>query len=387
MSFFSRFRNKNPTTTRMKMITEHGNSFYNWNGNLYESDIVRSCTRPFVKAIGKLEAKHIRIQNEDLTVNPNVNIRMLLQEPNPTMSMQMLLEKLAIQLKLNNNAFAYIVRNENDIPIEIYPIPCLGVEAVYDSIGNLFLKFNAVNGGTMTFAYRDIIHIRQDFNENDIFGDSPSKALTDLMNIIKLSDQSVAKAVKNSAVIRWLLKINLPLKDDDLKNASDKFASNFLDTEKNGTGVAAVDGKMDAQQIKQDNYVVDNARNKDTINRLYNFFGVNENIIQAKYTEDEWNAYYEAEIEPIAIQLGNELTRKIFSRKEIAHGNKIVFESSNLQCASMATKLNLLQMVDRGALSVNSWRQVLNLPPVAGGDILIRRLDTAPVKEGGNNDE
>ena len=53
----------------------------------------------------------------------------------------------------------------------------------------------------------------------------------------------------------------------------------------------------------------------------------------------------------------------------------------------MATKLNLLQMVDRGALSVNSWRQVLNLPPVAGGDILIRRLDTAPVKEGGNNDE
>ena len=387
MSLFSRFRNKNPATTRMKMITERGNSFYNWNGNLYESDIVRSCTRPFVKAVGKLEAKHIRIQNEDLTVNPNVNIRMLLQEPNPTMSMQMLLEKLAIQLKLNNNAFAYIVRNENDIPIEIYPIPCLGVEAVYDSIGNLFLKFNAVNGGAMTFAYRDIIHIRQDFNENDIFGDSPSKALTDLMNIIKLSDQSVAKAVKNSAVIRWLLKINLPLKEDDLKNASDKFASNFLDTEKNGAGVAAVDGKMDAQQIKQDNYVVDNTRNKDTINRLYNFFGVNENIIQAKYTEDEWNAYYEAEIEPIAIQLGNELTRKIFSRKEIAHGNKIVFESSNLQCASMATKLNLLQMVDRGALSPNEWRKVLNLPPCPQGNEYIRRLDTGLVKEGGNNDE
>ena len=387
MSFFNRFRNKNPTTTRMKMVTERGNSFYNWNGNLYESDIVRSCTRPFVKAIGKLEAKHVRESEDDLVVNPNVNIRMLLTMPNPMMSMQTLLEKLAIQLKLNNNAFAYIVRNENNIPVEIYPLPALGVEAVYDKLGNLFLKFNAVNGGTMTFAYSDIIHIRQDFNDNDIFGDSPSKALTDLMNIIKLSDQSVAKAVKNSAVIRWLLKINLPLKDDDLKNASDKFASNFLDTEKNGTGVAAVDGKMDAQQIKQDNYVVDNARNKDTINRLYNFFGVNENIIQAKYTEDEWNAYYEAEIEPIAIQLGNELTRKLFTRSEIGHGNKIVFESSNLQCASMATKLNLLQMVDRGALSPNEWRKVLNLPPCPQGDEYIRRLDTGLVKEGENNDE
>ena len=47
----------------------------------------------------------------------------------------------------------------------------------------------------------------------------------------------------------------------------------------------------------------------------------------------------------------------------------------------MATKLNLMQMVDRGALTPNGWRQVLNLPPVDGGDNIIRRLDTAVVNE------
>jgi len=48
----------------------------------------------------------------------------------------------------------------------------------------------------------------------------------------------------------------------------------------------------------------------------------------------------------------------------------------------MQTKLNLAQMVDRGALTPNEWREVFNLVPVSGGDVPIRRLDTAVVKGG-----
>ena len=33
----------------------------------------------------------------------------------------------------------------------------------------------------VTFAYSDVIHLRQDFNENDIFGTSRAEALTPLM--------------------------------------------------------------------------------------------------------------------------------------------------------------------------------------------------------------
>ena len=116
-----------------------------------------------------------------------------------------------------------------------------------------------------------------------------------------------------------------------------------------------------------------------TTTRIYNLFGTNEKIIQGKYTEDEWNAYYESKVEPIAIQLANEYTRKIFSRRERAFGNGIVAESSMLQYASMRTKLNLLQMVDRGAMTPNEWRTVMNLGPIEGGDKAIRRLDTAVI--------
>ena len=72
-------------------------------------------------------------------------------------------------------------------------------------------------------------------------------------------------------------------------------------------------------------------------------------------------------------------TPKLFSRRERGCGNRIVFEASAWDFASTSTKLNLLQMVDRGALTPNEWRRAFILAPVDGGDKPIRRLDTQPV--------
>src|SRR5690606_14361832 len=52
----------------------------------------------------------------------------------------------------------------------------------------------------------DIIHLRQDFHQNDVFGDSPAEAITSLMEIVNTTDQGVVKAIQNSNVIKWLLK-------------------------------------------------------------------------------------------------------------------------------------------------------------------------------------
>ena len=121
--------------------------------------------------------------------------------------------------------------------------------------------------------------------------------------------------------------------------------------------------------------------------RLYEYFGENEKIIQSSYTENEWNAFYESEVEPPMIDFANELSRKIFTREERGFGNKIIVEASNLQYASMQTKLALCQMVDRVAMTPNEWRETLNKSPLPGGDEPIRRLDTAPISEGGESEE
>lgn len=297
------------------------------------------------------------------------------------MSGQQLQEKMCRQLEINNNAFAIIYRDENGFPTAIYPIAPVDAEAVYDTQENLFLKFYLQNGKIYKFPYSDIIHLRQDYNENDVFGSPLISSLTPLMEVVNTADQGMVNAIRNSAVIRWLLKFSQAMRPEDLKKQAEDFSKNYLANTKDNFGVAAVDAKAEATQVTNNDYVPNSAQMKENRARIYSLFGTNEKIVTSSYNEDEWNAYYESQIEPVAIDMANEFTRKLFTRKERAFGNRIVFEASNLQYASLQTKLNLLQMVDRGALTPNEWRKTLNLVPIPGGDVPIRRLDTAVVEE------
>lgn len=376
----------------VQLVQERGNGFYSYNGKMYQSDIVRACLRPKVKAIGKLTAKHIRetitADSRKLAVNPEPYIRFLLEEPNQYMTGQMLQEKLAAQLVLNNNAFAVILRDENGMPNAIFPVAAMQADAVYDAAGNLFLKFYMQNGKVYVFAYDDVIHLRGDFYENDIFGDSLAPVLTPLMEIVTTTDQGLVKAIKNSAVIRWLLMFQSSMRPEDIKQRAQDFADSFLSVS-NGTGVAATDAKAEAKQIEPKDYVPNAAQMDKTTARIYALFNTNPKIVTSSANEDEQSAYFDAEVEPVLKQLSGEYTRKLFSRRERSCGNRIVFEASAWDFASTTTKLNLLQMVDRGALTPNEWRRAFNLAPVPGGDKPIRRLDTQPVtqsaaKEGDN---
>lgn len=372
----------------VQLVQERGNGFYSYNGKMYQSDIVRACIRPKIKAIGKLTAKHIREtvirETRKLDVNPEPYIRFLLEEPNAYMTGQMLQEKLAAQLILNNNAFAVILRDENGYPTAIFPVAAMQADAVYDATGNLYLKFYMQNGNVFTFAYDDVIHLRGDFYENDIFGDQLAPAIVPLMEIVTTTDQGIVKAIKNSAVIRWLLMFSASMRPEDIQQRAQDFAKSFLDVS-NGTGVAAVDAKADAKQIDPKDYVPNAQQMENTAARIYALFNTNSKIVTSCASEDEQNAYFDAEIEPVLKQLSGEYTRKLFSRRERGCGNRIVFEASAWDFASTSTKLNLLQMVDRGALTPNEWRRAFNLAPVPGGDETIRRLDTQPVQEGGEN--
>lgn len=395
MKFFNR-RNREPTLlnesvggnpvakpaeqNRIAMVTTYGEHFYSWNGRLYDSDIVRACIRPKVKAIGKLVGKHIRDDPKaGIKVNPEAYIRFLLEEPNQYMTGQQFQEKMATQLCLNNNAFALIVRDENGYPEQIFPIPCAFAEAVYDKQGDLYIKFTYMNGNIATFAYSDIIHLRQDFNEKDLFGTSNAEALTQLMECIGTIDQGIVKAIKNSGIIRWLLQFKSSMRPEDIKKQTDDFVKNYLNIESETFGAAGVDAKADAKQIEPKDYVPNASITDRITDRIYSFFNTNKKIVQSSWTEDEWTAYYEAEIEPVAIQWSDVYTVRLFSRRERGCGNRIVFEASNLMCASLNTKLAFQAMVDRGAMLPNEWRATMNLAPIEGGDKPIRRLDTQVV--------
>jgi HK97 family phage portal protein len=382
---FGNKKTDNKTIQRFELISDSSNAFQPWSGNAFDSDIVRSAIRPKANAVGKLNPKHIRGEGSTMKINPDSRIKTVLQFPNPYMSMQDMLMKLTYHRELNHNAFAYVKKDSEGYPVEIYPVPFSNMELL-EVAGDLYVKFWFKVGKTAVIPYENMIHLRKDFNSNDIFGDTGKAAMINIMDVITTTDKGIVNAVKNSAILKWVMTFKAVARPSDVQEMIDIFVKNYLDPS-TSKGVAPADPRYDLKQVENKEYVPNAAQMDRTVQRLYSYFGVNDAIVQNKYTEDQWNAFYESEIEPIAIQLSNAFTRAFFTAREIGFGNRIIFEANSLQYASMATKLKLTDLVDRGIMTPNQVCEVLNLPPVVGGDIPIRRLDTAPVDKTGKTDE
>ena len=109
-------------------------------------------------------------------------------------------------------------------------------------------------------------------------------------------------------------------------------------------------------------------------NNVFEYFGINEDVLENKAYGDSWSASYEGAIEPFAIQFSEVSTKMLFTLREQSQGNKIMATANRLQYLSNADKLNVSsQLLDRGIMSINDVREIWNLPPVEGGDQRIIR--------------
>ncbi|WGX77364.1 phage portal protein (plasmid) [Paraclostridium bifermentans] len=218
------------------------------------------------------------------------------------------------------------------------------------------------------------------------------------MKVIDTIDQGLVNAIKRSASLRGILKWKSVIREEDIKKQTDNFIKNYLDINNDG-GVASTDPRYEFDQLKSDAYVPNKPQMDSSKERIYSYFGTNENIIQSKFTEEEWNAYYENTIEPVAIQLSLEFTKKIFNDRNQNHGNEIVFESNRLQYASNTTKVAVSRLLtDIGAASLDQILDIFNMPPI-GGEDGSRRVQTLNMvnaakadkyqvnEEGGEKDE
>ena len=216
MGIFNLFRKRkenNRAYSRVELISEQCNTFFSWQGTTYNSDIVRACIRPKVKAVGKAIIKQMKETVDEngkvvAEFDRNKALKMLFEEPNALMTEQMFLEKMVAQLCINNNAFAIISRDKTGNPISIFPVAPLSVELTSGADGELELIFQLQNAKQIKVAYSEVIHLRQDFSDNDFLGKPLAPALTPLLDVVKTSDTSIISAIKNSSIVRWLLKFN-----------------------------------------------------------------------------------------------------------------------------------------------------------------------------------
>jgi hypothetical protein len=220
----------------------------------------------------------------------------------------------------------------------------------------------------------------------DFFGEDNS-VLAPTMDLIDKNNQAIIEGVQQSAAIRFLAKLASAVKSKDLEEEQKRITENNLST-KNNNGVFIFDQKYeDVKQIQSEPFTVSPGQMHQIEENVFNYFGVNKNILQNSYTPDQWAAYYEGKIEPFAIQASLVHTKMAFSPREQAFGNKIMFTANRLQFESTSVKESVVStLFDRGMMTQNMGCDVFQLPHVPGGDkYYIRKeyADMSELKDGG----
>ena len=207
------------------------------------------------------------------------------------------------------------------------------------------------------------------------------------MELDNTAKQGIGNAVKSTANLRGILKsTKAMLKREDIQRMKEEFVNDYMNLNNEG-GIASLDATQDFTPITMSPTVTNAATLKEFRENVFRYFGVNDAIIMSNYTEEQMEAFYTARIEPFLVAISTELTRKIFTERELGFGNNVVYASNRMNYASNNTKLSMIQLVDRGIMSPNELRAIFNLPPYDGGDEFIRRLDTSPTGQVADDDE
>ena len=375
MSILDRLLKKTKTQTKTELVNEPVYGFSSYGGDAYSNDIFREAVDAIARNAGKLKGSHVvnyageRKESDDGRLN-----RLLQTRPNRYMSAYDFLYKLTTRLFLYNNAFAYLDRDERGILRAIYPITATHVDILSDPTGSLFCGFMLRDGRETVLPYDDVVHLRRFYNESEILGEDNS-AIASGIELAQTQNEGIISGIKAGASIRGILSFTQIMSPTKLKEEKDAFIADYLDMGNEG-GVIATDQKMSYQPIDHKPVILDADQAKEIKTKIYNYLGLTESIVNSSYTEDEYAAFYESTLEPIAIALSQEFTAKVFNEREQAFGNSIVFESGRLQFTSNKTKVSLIaQLAPYGLLTINQALEILNLPSVADGDKRLQALN------------
>lgn len=372
-----------PINYDTKVFQSTLNVFSDFGNNINASDVVKICIDRIASHAAKLKPRYVKNLDNSSVVEKKGTLAYLLKyQPNPLMTPYDFIYRTVSLLYLNNNAFIYPVYDQNTYELkELWPIKPNSVEAIKDASGDLYLRFSFIDGRNYTLPYESIIHVRRFYGINDIFGGSG--AISDhsaILKTIKINDsvlQGIDNAIRSSFQIKGLLKINGMLSEKDKKAQKDEFDRALKEATLNGnSSIVPVDLKSDYVPLSVDPKLVSSETLTFLQKKIITYFGVSESIYDNKYTEDEYNAFYEGTIEGIAIAFSETFSKALLTRNNLENGEQIVFYSERLQYASWNTKVSAIEkLMGLGILSLNESRSLLGLEPIEGGDKRLQSLN------------
>ena len=356
---------KNASQT-FRLLEGYSHAFTTWQGSIFESDLIRAA----LDAHGRHAAK-LRPSIEG-SAKPNMRNRLQIQ-PNEFQTWPQFLYRLAVVLYARNTAFIVPVIGEYGETNGIFGVVPQSWELV-EHQGTPYIRFSFPDGKRMAVELWRVGILTRYQYRNELFGES-NEAMKSVLDLIAMQKQGIENGVQNAASYRFMAVSSNWNTDEDLASEARRF--DRFHFQQGGGGVLLFPNTYkDVKQINQDSYKVDADQMKLIKENVFDYFAVNEDIIQNRSYGDAWLAFYEGAVEWFAINASETITRMLYTERERQFGNQIWFTSNRLQYMSNADKLNAIQtFADRGLMTRNELRDILNLSPLPepyGGQIPAR---------------
>lgn len=377
-NIFKSYKEKKILKQYAKMLNGGIPVFSQFGNDIYSSDIVNSCIRSIATEMGKLQPKHIRVTNGIQTnVNSSIN-RLLKFGPNEFMTTKDFLEKCTWIYEKKYNCFIYPKYELKDVPggttryyTGFYPLNPIEVDFLEDIEGKLYIKFYFANGDDYTMPYKDIIHWRKDFSDNDLMGgdENGNPKTQDILKVLKTNHtitEGLEKAVKSSLSIRGILKINTLLDDEKQEAERKEFEQKLSNSQ---SGILPMDLKGEYVPLKVNPTVIDKNTLEFVERKILNHYGVSLPIINGDFTDEQYQAFYEKKLEINIIGLNQAFSKTLFTDRELDHGNEVIFYGQKLLFTNTKNKIAVADILgNRGALTDNELLELFGYPPFEGGD-------------------
>ena len=361
------------TNEQFKLLTAYEPVFHDHIGSIYESALVRSAIEAKARHISKLK---VEMQGEAQSYL-KAKIK---HAPNDWQTYPQFLARCSTILDCTNNLFIVPVQDEYLQTIGFFPVLPERVKLVEDKNNKLWLRYTFMNGQNGIVEFDRCAYLNKHQFKSDFFGES-NRALDNTMDLIAIQDQGIKEAVKNSASYRFMAKVSNFTSPDDLAEERQRFSRENLSGE-NGGLLLFPNTYTDIKQVTDSAYKTDWEQMKLIQTNVYNYFGVNEEIIQGKADSDMLDAFFNSAIEPFAIALSEALSRAIYTDRERSYGNHVYVNANRLQYMSQTAKVTVAkELGDRGILTINEIRELFNYAPLPDGNVAFIRGEYKPVDE------
>lgn len=354
----------------IKMVIGYTPAFSTYAGGLYEMDLTVSAIDSMARHASKASIKIKGSAYKNLGNQWKIRI-------NDTMTFQQFIYRTMTIFKCENNVFLIPIYDDVHKICGLHPVSSIGSSIV--KVGDELMLRYVMNSITYAIPYSEVGHVKSHQYKHELYGEG-NRSLIPTLQLLDTQKQGILNGIKNSGIISFLGRIAQTSRPEEVAKLQKQFNEQNLAVENNG-GIGLYDAKIsEVTQVKYNQWTIDATQAAHIETSVFNYIGTNSKIMQNDFNEETWGSLYEGGLEPFLIQLGQVMTCILFTPKEIAMGNEVIIESTRLQHASTEVKWKMVtEGVDRGIFTPNEGRELMNLPPVDGGDKRMIRLEYTDV--------